>query len=246
MKIVATIEARMTSTRLPKKVLMEIEGRSILYLIVERLKQIESIDEIVLATTTNDTDDVLVEFAKSAEINCFRGSEDDVMGRVLGAAESVNADVVVEICGDCPLIDPNLIDQLIEIYKSNNVDYVANNLVRSYPIGMDTQVFNVSSLKKSYEMTDHPLDREHVTRHIRNNPDIFKQLSVVAPKNIRYPDFSVTLDETKDFELISKIVKYFNSHNKPVFSCLEMIEAMKENSDWGEINKDVRRKGYDS
>ena len=158
MKIVATIEARMTSSRLPGKVLMEINGKPTLHYLVQRLKAVESIDEIVLATTTNDTDDVLIEFAKLEGIKYFRGSEDDVMGRVLGAAKSVDADVIVEICGDCPLIDSNLIDQLVETFKINDADYVCNNLERTYPIGMDTQVFFTSALEKSEELTNNPLD----------------------------------------------------------------------------------------
>ena len=161
MKIVATIEARMTSSRLPGKVLLPAAGRPMLAHLTRRLKTVPSIDEIVLATTTNATDDVLAEFAVQDGIRVFRGSEDDVMGRVVGAAESADADVVVEITGDCPLIDPDLVEQTIRVFKRNEkAVYCANSFISSYPDGMDTQVFTVEALRTSAVMTDDPLDRE--------------------------------------------------------------------------------------
>ena len=114
MKIVSTIEARMTSSRLPGKVLMEAHNKPMLKHLVERLKRVPSINEIVLATTSNSTDDPLVKFAKKENIHFFRGSENNVMGRVIGAAKSINADVIVEITGDCPLVDPEIVEQTIK------------------------------------------------------------------------------------------------------------------------------------
>ena len=119
MKIVATIEARMTSSRLPGKVLMKVLGKPILYYLVERLKQVSLLDDIVLATTTNSDDDSLVKFANNEGIQSYRGSEDDVMGRVIGAAESVDADLIVEITGDCPIIYPSIVEQTIQTYINN-------------------------------------------------------------------------------------------------------------------------------
>ena len=120
MKIVAIIEARMTSSRLPGKVMMTVLGKPMLYYLVERLKRVPSIDEIVLATTLNKADDKLIEFAISENISYFRGSEDDVMFRVVEAADSVGADIVVEITGDCPIIDPQIVEQTILMYMANN------------------------------------------------------------------------------------------------------------------------------
>ena len=170
MKVVATIEARMTSTRLPGKVLLPANGRPMLYYLVRRLKAVPSINTIVLATTINATDEPLVEFAQKEGIQVFRGSEDDVMGRVIGAAESANADVIVEITGDCPIIDPDLVEQTIRMFQRHNAAYVANSYISSYPDGMDTQVFSLDTLKQSAAMTNDPLDREHVSRHIVNHP----------------------------------------------------------------------------
>lgn len=247
MKIVATVEARMTSSRLPGKVLMEIQGKPTLHYLIQRLKAIPSIDEIVLATTINKTDDVLIDFAKQEEINFFRGSELDVMGRVQSAAEHANADVVVEICGDCTVIDPQIVGQTIAMFKANNSDYVCNNFgERTYPMGMDTQVFKLSTLQKSAQMTQEPLDREHVTRHIRNHPELFSHTYLVAPAELTYPDLEVALDERSDFELIKHLIEHFSKSGRPMFSCLEMINFLKSRPDLISINKDVHRKGYDS
>ena len=132
-----------------------------------------SIDEIVLATTTNVDDQPLVNEALNLNIRSFRGDEDDVMGRVISTGEFSNAEILVEITGDCPIIDPLIIEESINIFQNNSYDYVSNALIRSYPDGMDTQVFLLDTLKKSYSMTDSDLDLEHVTLHIRNNPDSF-------------------------------------------------------------------------
>jgi spore coat polysaccharide biosynthesis protein SpsF len=242
MRIIATIEARMTSTRLPGKVMLPVLGKPILYYLVERLKKVPSIDDIVLATTTNDTDNILVDFAKKENIKCFRGSEDDVMLRVVEAAISENADVVVEITGDCPIIDPQIVEQTILMYKANNVDYVSNGHIRSFPDGMDTQVFSVDILKKSLSMTNNLLDHEHVTLHIRNNPELFSRINIVAPPELEWPELGLTLDEEDDFNLIKLIIEHFNSKN-PFFGCLDVVTFLKNRPDLVKINSNVIRKG---
>ena len=173
----------MTSSRLPGKVLLPALGEPMLKHLVKRLRAVPSLHGIVLATTVNAQDDVLVEFAGQEGIGYFRGSENDVMGRVAGAARSSGADVVVEITGDCPIIDPKIIEHVIRLFRANQAAYVGNAHVRSYPDGMDTQVFRLETLERSAAMTDAPLDREHVTRHIRNHPELFPPLHVVARRN---------------------------------------------------------------
>ena len=195
MKIVATIEARMGSSRLPGKVLLQVKNKSMLEILVERLRSVGIIDDIIVATTKNAKDDAIVQVCKKINVNFYRGSEDDVQGRVIGAAQFAKADLIVEITADCPIIDPNIIEQIINIYKFNSVDYVGNGKIRSYPDGMDTQVFSLNTLEKSYNMTDDKLDREHVTLHIRNNPEIFYQINVIAPPDIYFPELGLTLDE---------------------------------------------------
>lgn len=242
MKIIATIEARMTSSRLPGKVLMQAAGKPMLEHLVNRLRQVPSLNEIVLATTVNAADDVLAAFASQQGISCYRGSEDDVMSRVVAAAESVAADVIVEITGDCPVIDPMLIEQAIRIFMANRADYVNNVEVPSYPGGMDTQVYRLETLKRSAAMTDDVLDHEHVTLHIRNHPEIFSHLYIVAPPDLHWPDLHLVLDEPKDYELLKRVIEHFEPIN-PLFSCLDVIHLLRNKPDWVALNHDVRRKG---
>jgi len=242
MKIVATIEARMTSSRLPGKVLLPAQGKPMLYHLVNRLKAVPSINEIVLATTINSTDDVLIDFAKQESILSYRGSEEDVMSRVIGAAETADADVIVEITGDCPIIDPGLVEQTIQMYLHHEAAYVSNTHISSYPDGMDTQVFSLESLKRSAAMTDDPLDHEHVSLHMRNHPEIFPHVHLIAPRSLHWPSLGLTLDEQADYLLLKKIIETLNPKN-PLFSCLDTIELLKQNPDWLEINRHVVRKG---
>jgi spore coat polysaccharide biosynthesis protein SpsF len=241
MKIVATIEARMTSSRLPGKVMLPALGRPMLAHLTSRLKTVPSIHEIVLATTINVTDDVLVDFAKEDGIKVFRGSEEDVMSRVIGAAESVNADVVVEITGDCPIIDPDLVEQTIRMFMRNNVVYAANSFISSYPDGMDTQVMTLEALKKSFSMTEDPLDREHVSRHIINNPKIFSHAYLIAPPSLHWPGLGLTLDEPKDYELIRTLIEALGNDNA-LFGCGEVIRFLNANPQLLKINDMVKRK----
>lgn len=242
MKTIATIEARMTSSRLPGKVLLEANGVPMLEHLVKRLKAVKSLNGIILATTINPNDDVLEEFSKNIGIDCFRGSEEDVMSRVIGAAEKAKAKVVVEITGDCPILDPQIVEQIVRMFYANNADYVGNSHVRSYPDGMDTQVFYLDTLKKSFDMTENRLDREHVTLRIRNNPNIFSHINIVAPPELYWPELGLTLDEAADYELLKCILEYFGKKN-PIFSCLDVIKLLKENPKWISINQDVQRKG---
>lgn len=242
MKIVATIEARMTSTRLPGKVLLEANGKSMLQHLVDRLKTVPSISEIVLATTINNSDNPLEAFAKDNDIRCYRGSEHDVMNRVIEAAASSEADIVVEITGDCPIIDPQIVEQTIRMFVGNNADYVSNSFIRSYPDGMDTQVFKLKTLQRSASMTNDHLDHEHVTLHMCKNSDIFSHVHLIAPPELHWPELGLTLDEEADYQLIKNIIEFFGVEN-PLFSCSDVIKLLRQNPEWVEINKRVLRKG---
>lgn len=243
MRIVSTIEARMTSTRLPGKVMLEAAGKPMLEHIVERLKLVKSIDEIVIATTENPTDDLMEEFAERLKIKVYRGDEDNVMSRVIEAGKFAKADVIVEITGDCPIIDHEIIDQTIQVYKHNSVDYVSNNNIRSYPDGMDVQVFALEKLVESSKMTNDSLDQEHVTLHIRNNPELFSRINLHSTPELYLPDLGLTLDEKEDYILLKKIIEYFYDNDNPYFLCSEVIQYLKENPDLIEINSHIVRKG---
>jgi spore coat polysaccharide biosynthesis protein SpsF len=245
-KIVVTIEARMTSSRLPGKVMLPANGKPMLEHLVNRLKQVKSIQEIVLATTLNQTDDCLVEFAKQQGIAWFRGSEEDVLNRVIGAAESVDADIVVEVTSDCPVIDPLLVEQSIQTFLHNSCDFLSNAFIPGnpigcgYPIGMASPVFSLKTLKRSAAMTTDPLDHEHVTLYILNHTELFSHLYLIAPGDLYWPELALTLDDPKDYELLKKIIEYFGDAN-PYFSCREVIELLKSKPEWVAINKNVRR-----
>jgi spore coat polysaccharide biosynthesis protein SpsF len=242
MKIVATIEARMSSSRLPGKVLLPAMGRPLLGHLVRRLRAVPSLNEIVLATTVNDADDVLASFARECGINCFRGSEDDVMGRVAGAAASAGGDLVVETTGDNPLIDPNIVETVIRTFLANDADYVSNTHVRSFPDGMDVQVFRLETLERSASMTDAPLDREHVTLHIRKHPELFRSIHIVAPPDQHWPELGLTLDEHRDYKLIRRVVECLEPVD-PLFKCADIVRLLRNNPSWLELNRAVVRKG---
>jgi spore coat polysaccharide biosynthesis protein SpsF len=242
-KTVATIEARMTSSRLPGKMLLKASGSSMFEHLCFRLKTVSLIDEIVLATTTNPADDDLVKSAQKMGVNVFRGDEFDVMSRVIGAARSTDADVIVQITGDCPIIDPGIVAQTIQVFNHNNADYVGNALIRSYPDGMDVQVFSLETLELSARMTTSYDDREHVSLHIRNNPNIFSHINLIAPPEIFWPELGLTLDERADYKLIKILIEHFSQCGNSVFSCFDAVQYLKENPELLSINNNVARKG---
>lgn len=239
--VVGIVCARSSSSRLPRKHLLEASGKTMLGHLVDRLKAVDSLNEIVIATTTNETDDVLEEFAINNDVKVFRGSEEDVMGRVLAAAEHFKAEAICEVTGDCPIIDPELVDQVIRTYCRNEADYV-NNGRGGVPDGMGAQVYSLSALQKSESMTNEPLDREHVTFHIRRNPEIFRPIYIAATKSNRWQSLGVTLDEKDDYLLLKNIIEHFGPDNQ-LFSCSELIEYLEANPEVVAINQHVKRKG---
>ena len=240
--ILGILQARTGSSRLPGKVLLPALGKPMLHHLVSRLRAVPSLTAIVLATTTNATDDPLVEFAAGEGIGCYRGSELDVMARVIGAGESGGADVLVEITGDCPIIDPEIVEQTIRMFLANDAAYVSNAHRRSYPDGMDTQVFRLDTLRQSAAMTDAPLDREHVSLHMRNHPDLFRHVHLVAPPEMHWPQLGLTLDEPADYLLLTRIIEHFGGGH-PLFGCLDTIRLLRARPEWVAINQAVRRKG---
>jgi spore coat polysaccharide biosynthesis protein SpsF len=243
-KTVVTIEGRMTSSRLPGKILMKACEKPVLELLVERLRQVKNIDGIVIATTANKTDDPVEKLANSIGIKCFRGSEEDVLKRVLEAARSADASTIVEITGDCPLIDPEIVSQVIELYNNNICDYASNIDPSTFPIGMDVQVFSTELLALADKETDSKEDREHVSWFIRRQPDRFTKISLPARPELHWPELEITLDEKEDFELIKKIFEHFYPENR-FFSCLDIVRYIKSNPGLLEINGNIQRDNYD-
>lgn len=225
MKIVSTIEARMGSTRLPGKTLAPIIGRPMLELLVERLKRVKQIDEIVVATTVKPEDDVIEELANRLEVGCFRGSSEDVLERVLKAAQKFQADLIVEMTGDCPLLDVEIVEQVVSLFLSGNYDYVSNTLKRTYPRGLDTQVFPTWVLAEVAEITQRPADRENVSLYIYEHPEQYKLGNLVAPSEIYWPDLRLTVDTKEDLALVCEIYERIYPE-KPYFSLQDVVKLL--------------------
>lgn len=204
--IVAIIQARMTSTRLPGKILMAVGARPMLLQEIRRLEKSKCIDEIVIATTTNEADDPVADLARQARVGCFRGSETDVLGRFAGAARETGADVIVRLTADCPLLDAQVADEVVSALTDhrNCCDYASNVLRRTYPRGLDVEVFFSDTLFRMERLATSAQDREHVTTYARStNPGLFLTRSIEDTEN--NADLRWTVDTPIDFELISKL-----------------------------------------
>ena len=238
MKTIATIEARMTSSRLPGKVLLPCQGQPMLALLVERLRQVPSLDGIVIATTVNATDDAIQDLAGQLGVGCWRGSEDDVLSRVLDAATHFGADIIVETTGDCPLIDPVVVEGCVTRYRQLGVDYLSNVLERGFPIGMDTQVFATRILADVAARTQDPTDHEHVSLYIYRHPELYSLANVAAQPHQFDPELRLTLDTAQDLELITKIFDALYPAN-PRFDLDDILALLRANPAWRAINAQV-------
>ncbi len=241
-KIAAIIEARMASSRLPGKVLLPVLNLPMLGRLIMRLKSIEFLDQIIVATTNNLDDALIVATAAKYGAEIYRGSENDVLGRVLEAAKQYNIDLIVEITGDCPIIDPTIVVSTIQHYFDSKADYVSNSNIRSYPDGMDVQVYRTNVLEYSSSLANLPLEREHVTLHIRQNPTLFKILDIHAPKEFFFPNLGLTLDTSEDLDFLKNIIENLEP-KKFLFSLKDTLEYLDNNSDLLRINNHVIRKG---
>ncbi|WP_342434558.1 glycosyltransferase family protein [Paenibacillus sp. FSL H7-0442] len=238
MNIVAIIQARMGSTRLPGKVSLDLLGVTVLERVVERIKKVKQINKIVVATTDLTADETIVNLAHKAEVEVYRGSESDVLKRYYEAAVTYNADVIIRITSDCPVIDPVIIDELIKNYIMGSYDYVSNTIERSYPRGLDAEVFSFASLEKAHLEAKSTEQREHVTPYIYQNLDQFSLLSVTYPKD--YSNYRWTLDTTEDWELIQQIYTYFKDRDS--FDWQDIVELMETRPEIALINSHVEQK----
>jgi len=239
-KVAAIIEARMTSTRLPGKVILDIGGKPVLQRIVEKLKKNEHIDDVIVATTINNTDDAIVDLCDSINCKVFRGSENDVLSRVLDAALENKVDVIVEITGDCPFVDNEIINELFKVFENNNYDYVSNTVNRTFPDGFDVQIFKTEALKKTEKSTNCPVDREHVSLYIYSNPHIFSIYNWDAPEKFFHPEIEVTLDTIEDYKLITRVHDSLVK-TKPDYGISEIIEFLLNNKEVARINEKTER-----
>jgi len=240
-KIGCIIEARMTSTRLPGKVLMDIVGKPAILRQIERIRRSRFIDSIIVATTVNATDDVLVELLEKENIPYYRGSEEDVLGRVAEAAAFFNLDVVVEITGDCPLVDITESDRVIERYLEGGFDLVSNNLLRTYPIGIDTLAVANRVLQEAARSTDDPAHHEHVCLYLYENPFDYSFSNIEAPPFLRDAKLRMTLDTKEDYEFICKIYEELYPQ-KADFNLYDMMKLLNRKPELRAINNSIIHK----
>lgn len=240
-RTVAIIQARMGSTRLPGKVMMKLKDKTALAHDIERIKQSKSMDDIVIATTVNKEDDEIVQEALLNGVKVFRGSEEDVLSRYYGVALESRADIVVRVTSDCPLIDPKVIDEIVEYYKNNDYDLVTNAgsdlSQRTYPRGLDVEVFSFESLEKAYNNADAEYQKEHVTPYIYENSD-----RIYYYKNdIDYSKYRWTLDTEEDLELIKAVYDelYIGEHD---FYLADVVKIFEKKPNLYDINKHVEQK----
>jgi len=242
MKIVATVQARVGSSRLPAKVLKPILGKPMLELQLERIRQSRLIDEVVVATSTKSQDDPVEELARQVGVGCFRGSEEDVLSRITGALKAFQAQIHVEFMGDSPLPDPLLIDSVIGFYLKNqdSYDYVSNALKITYPPGADVYVCPVPILLKAQRDAD-PAHRDLVGWHVFRSPPRYRICNLEAPSSFHHPDFHLEVDTQEDFEVISAIFEHFYPRD-PGFGLGQVIEFLKAHPELVARNQHVERR----
>jgi spore coat polysaccharide biosynthesis protein SpsF len=224
----------MGSSRLPGKVLMKSgNGMPLLYHVINQLRHCSKVKNLVIATTTNQEDDEIEKFADNNSVNVFRGSEKDVLDRYFQCAKKHSFSTIVRITSDCPLIDPQIVDKVIERFFSGNYDYATNTLIRTFPIGTDVEVFSFSALKRTWKSAQLPSEREHVTPHLRNKGN-FKTINVENDKNVS--NLRLTVDRIEDFELIKEILN--NISINPIH-LEDILELFSRKPELIEINKHI-------
>jgi spore coat polysaccharide biosynthesis protein SpsF len=228
----------MGSTRLPGKVLMGLHGKSVLARVVKRLRRARLVDCIVVATTNRPNDDVIVRECNSLQVACLRGSETDVLDRYWQVAHWFGAEVIVRVTSDCPLIDPELADETIQAFLSQPADYASNALERTYPRGLDTEVFTITALERAWREAREPYEREHVTPYIYEHPELFMLVSVRDERD--YSAYRLTLDTHEDLQLIRTIYSRFEGRDD--FGWRDVLALMEREPELAELNARVLQK----
>ncbi|HAH05417.1 MAG TPA: spore coat biosynthesis protein F [Elusimicrobia bacterium] len=239
------VEARMTSTRLPGKVLLPGAGKPMLAHMIERLKRIPEVTRVIVATTENKSDDAIAVLAREMGAGCFRGSEEDVLGRVVLAAQRFKTDLIVEITGDDPLADPGISSSVIRTFleHAGEVDYVANDLEETFPIGFNTRAFPRELLERVERKTSHPVDREHVVNYFCKHPAEFRLRNVAAEGPLRRTDIRLTLDTREDYEVIRSTFSALYPQD-PAFTAADIIAYLDAHPAVRDMNKAVQQRTY--
>jgi spore coat polysaccharide biosynthesis protein SpsF len=238
MNTLAIIQARMGSTRLHGKVLLDLGGATVLARVVRRLERSQQIGKIVVATTTAPADEAIVGECERLQVSSFRGSEDDVLDRYFQAARLYPAGTVVRITSDCPLIDPTLVDETIRVFGDEHADYASNVSPRTYPRGLDTEVFTYSALERAWREARAPYEREHVTPYLYEHPETFRLASLSG--DVDHGHYRWTLDTPEDLELLRTIYSRFD--NRDDFRWQDAIALIEREPELAELNSQVLQK----
>src|SRR6266850_1477395 len=242
MKTVAIIQARMSSTRLPGKVLADIAGHPMLWHVVNRAAKTRGIDEVVVATSIAEVDRSVAEFCSKFSVQCFRGHELDVLDRYFKCAESVRAECVVRVTADCPVLDPAVIEEVLNTLLTGEFDYVSNTITPTFPDGLDAEAFRFSSLRRAWSEARLPSEREHVTPYLWKNPQVFKLRNVTAPED--WSSLRWTVDEQVDLDFVRAI---YQAIGKTTFGLREVLDLLKKRPVLVGINANIKRNaGYET
>ena len=245
MKTGVIIQARTGSTRFPDKVLKALpfnDNVTVLQQCIRRLRFSTHIDDIIVATTSEKDDDKIKKICDTENVKCFRGSTDNVLSRYYYAAEKNNLDLIIRITSDCPCIDPEIIDNAIELHVSKQADYTSNTLQRTFPHGLDTEVFNFNVLKDAFENAKNIYETEHVTTYIwKSNPEKFRIEKLLSSQPVHRPDIRITLDTEPDYALLCIIYDELYG-NFGVFKEADIIDLFERKPWLSLINKTVMHK----
>jgi spore coat polysaccharide biosynthesis protein SpsF (cytidylyltransferase family) len=238
LRVLGILQARTSSSRLPGKVLMPILGRPMLIRQIERLSRCVRLENLVVATSTDPSDDRLAALCRDAGIDCFRGSLDDVLDRFVEAARPYSPDAVVRLTGDCPLADPILIDQIVGRFLDSELDYLSNSEPPTYPDGLDVEVVRFACLQAARCEAVLPSQREHVTPFIRRQPDRFRVANHVREQDLSYLRW--TVDEPEDFEFVRRVYEHLYPVD-PDFSTDDVLSLLQRNPEIRHVNSRFQR-----
>jgi len=236
--IIAIIQARMSSTRLPNKVLKTIANKPMLQLQIERIKTAKLIDKIVVATSNQSEDDAIAQLCQQLDISCFRGSLNDVLARYYYCANQYNTTHIVRLTADCPLTDASIIDQVIHLHIKTQSDYTSNCSPASLPDGLDVEVFTKKALTRAFNQARIPAEREHITLYFRNNNSIFNNTNFKHSPNLSHLRW--TVDESEDFDFVKQVYQYLYTYN-PHFSTDDILNLLNEHPELSKINQNFQR-----
>lgn len=239
MSVNAIIQARCGSTRFPAKVFADIDGKPLVWHVVDRLKHAKKIDLIIIATTVSPKDDRIEEWCKDNEVACYRGSEENVLNRYYCASEAYPSDYVVRITADDPFKEPSVIDAVITKLTEEGYDHVTNNLPPSFPEGLDCEAFKKSALDRSEKEAETDFEREHVTQYIYHHPESFRIGNVSCARNLSYLRW--TIDKEADLEMVRAIYAKRSPENKDILLMDEILDILQENPEIEKINSEVER-----